>query len=163
MKLIVLLLVLGACGVAAPPAPVVYVRQLEPDPTPRGSYLNAFAGWAPLGFEFTFDDPGMPECPTWRAGDDPDCEVVVYLFRVPNLVGEGGTGALTDPNTRAISIDTTLEGWRLAVAAAHEMGHVVLRTGRHTQGGIMGGDDDRMWDVDYNLACEAIGVCVPTS
>jgi hypothetical protein len=161
--LLTALVLLVACGDnAAPNAPLVYVRQLAPDVTPRDAYLDAAAGWSPLGLEFTFDDPGMLQCEgVWKAGDDPNCEIVVWLQRVPGLVQTAHTKALTDPETRTIDIDASVDGWDLKVAFAHEMGHVVLHTKMHTQGGIMGGVDDRMWDVDRELACETIDVCVP--
>lgn len=164
MKTTLTLLALTACTAAAPRAPVVYIHDSDGDPALRAQYLDAAAGWSPLGFEFTFDDPGLSDCyasgHAWRAGDDPNCTISVWLFRVPNLVGEGNTQALTDPATRAISIDTSLTGWKLSIATAHELGHVVLNTAQHTQGGIMGGVDDRMWGVDRQLACNTVGVCL---
>lgn len=157
-------IMLAACA-DRPAAPVVWIRDPGGDPTLHAEYLNAAAGWAPLGFDFTFDDPGLPACAdtthrAWRAGDPTDCEIVVWLFRVPNLVASDGTRALYDPAGHAINIDDSLTGWELDKATAHEMGHAVLATGTHTNGGIMGGADDRMWDVDRALACTAIGVCL---
>lgn len=153
------LLFLTACA-ARPAAPVVYVQDPGGDPSLHAQYIAAAEGWSPLGFDFTFDDPGLPECTHWAAGDNPDCQIVAWLFRVDGLAGDEGTQASFDPSTRAINIDTSLTGWRLDVATAHEFGHLVLQTGEHTQGGIMGGVDDRMWGVDRALACKSIGVCL---
>lgn len=152
-----LLLALVACS-ARPPAPVVHVVLDANDKTPSETYLNAARGWDPLGFDFTTEATGMPECARdWFKTGDVDCEITVYIYRVPGLVESAGTAALNDNGT--ISIDAKLDGDALDNAVAHEIGHTVLNTGTHTKGGIMGGVSDRMWDVDYKLACETINIC----
>lgn len=152
------LLLLVACT-SRPPAPMVHlVIDHDNDATPDEVYLNAARGWEPLGFDFAVEATGMPECARdWFKTGEVDCEITLYLYRVPNLVESAGTSALNDNGT--ISIDTKLTGDALDNAVAHEVGHTLLNTGTHTKGGIMGGVSDRMWDVDYKLACETINIC----
>lgn len=157
---IITLFVLVGCADTPPSAPTVVIHDLGGDPSVRPTYLQAASGWAPLGFEFTFDDPDLPECNHWQAGQPTNCSIITYLFRVDNLSDvDGAIRAVTDPNTRAISIDSSVAGFDLEIATAHELGHVLLETGEHTIGGIMGGSDASMWDVDYALACQSIGIC----
>lgn len=162
LAIVIALLVAACSSEQRPHAPYVHiVLDRDNDLTPDSAYLNSAEGWCPLGFDFGTEPSGMPTCDRhWYENGATDCEITVYLFRVPQLATNAGTQALTDPDTRTISIDSSLDGWKLAVATAHEVGHIVLDTPTHTQGGIMGGDDDRMWDVDKRLACQTIHICI---
>jgi hypothetical protein len=60
---------------------------------------------------------------------------------------------------RELGLDSRIHGDELAHVIAHELGHVLLNTGKHTTHGVMvtGG---WMWALsakDRALACEAIG------
>lgn len=160
MRSLVLAFAFAGCAVEVPAAPQVYVRAPYDPMLPV--YTAGPDAWSPLGFEAVTDDPGTPECARdWYVHRTTDCKITMWIYRVPDLVETAGTQAQTDPTTRAVSIDSRLvDPLHLQIAVAHEAGHILLDTPRHTQGGIMGGADCVMHDVDYQLACETIGYCV---
>jgi len=162
MKTVILIaLVLTACAADRPSAPVVRFVLEASDTTDPAIYLDAASGWNPLGFDFTTEPTGLPSCNAhWFDEGQTDCEITIYLFRVPTLIESAGTAALSDRAARTINIDSSVTGFELSIATAHETGHIVLDTATHTAGGIMGGADDRMWPVDATLACQAIHICV---
>lgn len=113
-------------------------------------------------------DPGDSDIERYREGastwaeigilEDPASNVVIWFQRDPHLITRTGHGAMVDRSTRVVTIDSSLVGFNLLVASAHEVGHVVLDTPRHTTCGVMGGYDVVLCDQDLALACEIIGL-----
>lgn len=122
-------------------------------------YDDSCEAWSPLGFRC--DRVDVPRCDQgWSYGDDPDCLFDVGVKRQPNLVETDGTLAYSNRSGRFMVVDSDMgDAYHLRIAVAHELGHIILDTSQHTQGGIMGGSSDVMLDVDYWLACDEIGVC----
>ena len=118
---------------------------------------------APMGAALTYT-LSDPELVSYSAGwgdlgivATPDGEIVITVERVPDLVVDGvRTQGASFRDTDTILIDSALSGFRLAVAVAHEVGHIVLDTPRHTHCGIMGGEDTQLCDEDRALACQQI-------
>lgn len=157
-------LAVAGAGCPAPPTPKPHaahaIRLVIVGDEPRDVYLQGARAWAELGLEVGFAGPGpMAECPRkWR--DSPPCQITVGIVRDPNVRRDLGSNAATDRELRRIRIDASVTNKiDLLIAVAHEVGHVVLDTAEHTAGGVMGGADFVLHDVDRALACEAIGAC----
>lgn len=149
-----LLLVLLGCAAEPPALPhVVLVDAQELD-------AEGASAWAELGFRF--DGEVTPECAR-RWYDEPrelECTITIGFVRDPLLRERVGTNAMSNRDTRTVTLDAELvDTFELLIAGAHEVGHIVLDTPTHTAGGVMGGADWRLHDVDRELACETIGVC----
>lgn len=117
--------------------------------------------WARLGFRIHEGEVDGAECARrWYDLRDFECVITVTVVRDPRLREEYGTNALADRLSRSIAIDAReTSPTVLRIAGAHEVGHLVLDTGRHTLGGVMGGSRWRLTDVDLELACDQIGIC----
>ncbi len=126
---------------------------------PRPIYLQGANAWSELGLDVGYEDRGFPECPQ-RWTTSPRCQITIGIVRVDGLREAEGTDASTNRLARRVQIDTDVTNtFRLLSAVAHEVGHIVLDTPRHTVGGVMGGADGVLHDVDRQLACETIGIC----
>lgn len=161
MKWVLTLLAFLACTVPSRPvAPAVHVV------APEGllpEYLDGASGWAPLGFDVSGESSGLVECQRrWYASqsDTRDCQLTIGVVVEPGLIERTGSDAAASREFRTVFLDDSLAGERLLQAVAHEAGHILLDTPRHTQGGIMGGVSYTMWDVDRELACETLGICI---
>lgn len=144
-----MVLLVGCVASSEPDAPNV-VLVADPVPPPLG--------WEALGFTF---DPAadLPECDLhWRADSEPPCQITIGVVRVPMLRERAGTNARTFRDQRRIEIDSRLDGVALDFAVAHEVGHVLLDTSEHTQGGIMGGSSLTVTAQDRALACRTVGL-----
>ena len=153
----ILVLLLAACQ-ERPTAPCV---RLVGDVA--STDIQAAAAWEPLGFDFSVDDSGLPECDQnwYQPGHDRACQITIGIRRDATLRARRGTNAMTDRAARLITIDSSVvELIPASIAMAHEVGHVVLDTAEHTQGGIMGGASNALSQVDRDLACRAIGICI---
>lgn len=149
-------LALVGCTVDRPVAPCV--RLVADATTEDVAYAST---WMPVGFDFSRDESGLDECAQrWYVDGITDCQITIGLVRVPQLRERTGTNARTSRADRRIEIDASMTGFALAVAVAHEVGHVVLDTAEHTRGGVMGGADVILSVDDKALACRAIGICV---
>ena len=156
MLLALLALALAGCSVDRPAAP--YVR-LVADAT--ADDVASASTWMPIGFDFSLDESGLDECAQrWYVDGVTDCQITIGIVHVPQLRERTGTNARTNRADRRVEIDSSLVGFSLAVAVAHEVGHVVLDTAEHTRGGVMGGADVVLSTDDRALACRAIGICV---
>jgi hypothetical protein len=173
VKSLACLLALAAC--AEEPAhdrqPVVVIYH---DGAARPEYLAGASAWEPLGFEFVLgSDVPMgerlaPECGRqWFQEGCHDCQITLSFIIDPLLYERSGYDAAAVRDSRAayfdemlLTSDTPAASSYLKVAVAHEVGHLILDTAEHTEGGIMGGAVAAMRDVDYALACRAIGVCL---
>lgn len=165
--LVVVVLSFAACvSSSRPDAPAVHViplRAVQGDtPALDPLVVTAIVAWEPLGFDVSADDTGTRECDLhWHAGDPIDCQITIGVIRPPDLIEREDKLAESNRDQRIVWIDARLVSPRyLSIASAHEAGHVLLDTPRHTEGGIMGGFDDVMHDVDRALACETVGLCV---
>lgn len=141
------------------PARMHALRLVVVGDTERPIYQQGASAWAELGIEIGFQDRGLPECPQ-RWTTSARCQITIGIVRVDGLREVAGTNAKANRATRRIEIDTDVTAeLELRAVIAHEVGHVVLDTPRHTVGGIMGGSDWMLHDVDRALACETIGIC----
>ena len=122
-------------------------------------YLLGAKAWEELGFDVELGVPGeLVECQRgWYHGDF-NCQLTIGVVVDPLLKERTGSDAASDRNARAVLLDDTRTEYLIAVA--HEVGHIVLDTPRHTHGGVMGGSSSVLRDVDFQLACETIGVCL---
>lgn len=164
---IVICMLLGACVSAdRPSAPYVHLLPLpaikDVPPTLDQTVIDGASAWMPLGFDFGAEPSGLRECdPPWHAGDSIECEISIGIVRDPLLLEKKGKTAESNRATRIIWIDAdVIDTDALLIASAHEAGHILLNTSIHTQGGIMGGSDYVMHQVDRDLACETVGLCV---
>jgi hypothetical protein len=121
--------------------------------------VEAANAWRPLGFVATLDDPKLPECARhWYADKaSPPCKITIRVIVDPRLLEIAHTGAQSDRTGRTVWIDASTAPYPARYALAHEVGHIVLDTPKHTLGGVMGGSTYWLTPVDYALACEAIG------
>lgn len=148
----VLLLFLLGCD-QAPTLPRVHVIS---DEDTTAQYASA---WDAIGFS-TSTEGGSPECsPSWYETGEIDCQISIVYLVENNLRDRAGTDALSDRMMRGVRLDSRLQGFALCVAVAHETGHIVLDTPLHTVGGVMGGSDCVLHQVDRELACSTIGAC----
>lgn len=130
------------------PAPAVVLVEDPADPP---------LGWEALGF--TFGDAGLTECSlVWYRDGETDCQITIGIVRVPMLRERTGTNARTFRILRLVEIDSRLDGYALEIAVAHEVGHILLDTPKHTTTGIMSGESVEVSDQDRRLACESIGL-----
>lgn len=158
MKLTLVILAAGCAERPAAPA----VRPIMLDASPMlDVYVSATEAWSPLGFDVSLNST-LSECGhSWYVFGEVDCEITIGIKRDPLLRERRGTDALTNRSMHIITIDADLvEPNALAIAMAHEAGHVLLDTAEHTQGGIMGGASSTMTAVDRELACRAISICI---
>lgn len=138
---------------------MVYVRTLDDAPVPSGFMAGARA-WQELGFSVSTVDAGLPHCPAlWSMLHDTDCQISIGVYAIGGLVALAGTEAMADRATRIISYDRSVPTDRLSIIGAHEVGHILLNTPRHTRGGVMGGAASVLRDQDRALACEAARLC----
>ena len=132
-------LLLAAC---ADPQPVVTFALDVPDPALDADLDRAIMGWARIGLVRDDANPDIAAVRVERVPDD-------------SIQAEGVTFQLE----RRIAIRESLErSDRFFVILAHEVGHAVLATGRHTTCGIMASDDTFPCAEDAALACERVGV-----
>lgn len=164
------LVAITACTDDVPEAPHVglFVVNSDPGRTPADGvqeHLDGANAWAPLGFKVDYEHGAYArtECGRrWYASEvvDTECQITIGVVMVDNLVERRGTDALADREARAIYLDTRLDGDRLRIATAHEVGHIILDAPDHTRTGIMSGRTWRMSDDDRELACRKIGICI---
>lgn len=155
--------ILVGCGSTPdkPQAPYVHVIMLDKSPFLE-EYVEGPSAWAPLGFEVSADDSGMEECgDSWYKFGMLDCQITIGIQTNPLLREKEGTDAKSDRYTRIITLDPeVMDHYPLLISVAHEAGHILLDTPKHTQGGIMGGATWWMKQVDKDLACESIRICI---
>ncbi len=129
-------------------------------------YADAGAVWSPLGFDTVLttadEDMGLVECNMfWYQQGQTDCQIRIMIERSPIVLERMGTAAFTKRAERHVFIDTSVtNSYDLVVATAHEIGHIILNTDLHTNGGVMGGSSSELLTVDFDLACRTINVCV---
>jgi hypothetical protein len=138
------LLALTAC--ASDPGPVVTYALDVPDVSLEADLDHALGGWATIGLVRVHPEDG----------DVPDI-AAVRIERVPVADLPDADGR-TWREWRLIQIRDSLVGNRLLIVIAHEVGHAMLDTGRHTQCGIMSGSDTLPCNEDIALACERVGL-----
>ena len=91
---------------------------------------------------------------------DYDCEITVSVIRDPLVRVRSGSDAYSVLDDNAVYIDpSVVDPYELAVACAHEFGHILLQTTTHTPTGIMSGFDDVLSADDRALACATIHLC----
>ena len=130
-----LLGVLSACT----ESPSVTYHLDVPDVALSREADRALVGWARIGLE--------------RAPLDVPADIAAVRMEFGDGLPADG---VTNRVERRILIRRGLPEFRLLVIIAHEVGHAVLDTGRHTSCGIMGGSDFFPCDEDVALACERI-------
>lgn len=144
-----------------PTAPTIEIVTWPGQPM-LDAYEAGIVVWSPLGFD-TIQDSTSIECPR-RWHEKPrvtDCTIAIGIKRDPMLRDREGTNAVANRAERSVVIDSRVTNdLDLLVAVAHEIGHVVLDTSEHTDGGVMGGTSAQLESVDYELACRAVGLCV---
>jgi len=157
MKIILTLsLLLAACVADRPSAPAVRLITTLTDS------VVGVSAWEPLGFDVSANDSELPECAyTWYRTKTTSCQITIGIVIDPLLREHTGTLALSYRDQRTIVLDDDIrEREALLVAVAHESGHILLDTPKHTSRGIMGGTSWHMWDEDRTLACETIDICI---
>lgn len=123
-------------------------------------YSELASGWEDIGFRVV-EQSELERCARhWTTAMSPRCSIPITVTVFPRLREQEGTLALAIRASREVVFDDDLVGLDLAIAVMHEVGHVVLDTDRHTQGGVMGGSQATLAAVDYDLACDTIGVCM---
>jgi hypothetical protein len=122
----------------------------------RPEYHDGCEAWAELGFRFR--DPPRVECGRrWYDDAQTDCTITIGIVVQPDLIERTGSDAAAQRDFRTVYLDD--DNHDVVLSVAHECGHILLDTPRHTQGGVMGGASRDLTGVDYELACETIGVC----
>lgn len=141
IRIALIAIVFAACTETGPV--VTYALDI-PDPELSAEADRALVGWETIGL---VRDDASPDIAAIRVQRVPDDSMDV--------------DARTWREFRLIEIRESVAGLRLYVAIAHEIGHGVLDTGRHTNCGIMGSSDWFPCDEDIALACERVGVGCP--
>jgi hypothetical protein len=159
-SLLALALLSGGCALDVAPQPVVHLRAFDGQAL-LSSDVEGARAWEAIGFEVVTEASGLPRCERrWYDADDRACELPITIERSALVLPMLGTQAFANRGTRHVLIDTSVtDELALLVIAAHEVGHIVLDTEQHTEGGVMGGAASTLQHVDYALACSAIGVC----
>lgn len=161
MKTFLLLITIALVGCAEPDRTHVHI--IVPEGAARDSQLIDGANvWLQLGYVASWDDSGEPECETVG---DADCQITVGVKREIGLADNYGIDGATDRKLRVITIDAQWSEWNLLAIMAHESGHMLLDTWRHTPPGeraVMAARGAEWYPqpADYTLACETIGVCL---
>lgn len=150
---------LVGCVDSGPSLPEIRITAIEGQEQ-LTEYQDGALVWSALGFSVGNSD--LPECERrWYETGNAECAITILVTRDPLLRERTGTDALSNRTDRTVAIDSELTNeYNLIVAVAHEVGHIVLDTPKHTQGGVMGGASARLERVDYELACSTIHVCV---
>lgn len=159
--MVAMLVVLVGCAVDVPELPEVQLVMWPGQPE-LAEYQDGACAWEPLGFAVVGGSQ-RDECPRrWYSNPrETDCVITIGIKRESMLVEREGTTALSNRAERYIVIDDRVTNpYDLTLAVAHEAGHILLDTAEHTQGGVMGGSSTQLDQVDYELACAAIGVCL---
>lgn len=161
MRGVLALALVAGCSIERPAAPVVHVVT-APDQPMLDVYLDGARAWTPLGFDFETVDQGLEECRRdWFVTGEIACQISIGVVREPLLREQTGSDARADRWNRAVLIDADVyDYYELLRASSHEFGHILLDTSRHTAGGVMGGASWLLRGVDYELACEEIGICL---
>lgn len=156
-----LLLLLAACSsIPKTTGPQRNVRLVIVGDSQRDIYVKAASIWSVLGFTIGYQDAGRVECQRKWFDDKQTCQYTIGIIRDPTLRQRAGTNAESNRDQRAVRIDSAVvDQYQLMIAVAHEVGHILLDTERHTQGGVMGGSDWALGEVDRQLACETVKVC----
>lgn len=150
---------LAGCPKPVPTRQAHAIRLVIVGDETRPIYVEAARAWRELGLDVGYEDPGMPECPQ-RWPSVARCQITIGIVRAAGVRQEEGSDAAANRRERRIRIDTTVtDPLKLRARVAHEVGHIVLDTPRHTVGGVMGGADWVLHDVDRQLACETIKIC----
>lgn len=127
--------------------------------------LKVSESWEELDLDFEFtDSPKRSATPCltgWYKVDQRDCTIDIGLFKTEGLIIDHRIRGYADRVYDEAHVDASLTSHELLHVTAHEIGHVLLNTGRHlqfTQYGIMrsGGDATKASLYDLNLACEVI-------
>lgn len=142
-KLAILAMLLVACAADPAPEPALTfeLRTIDPADSDADAYSRAARAWRDVG---AFEVEGA--------------ELVLWIDRYPHLREEVGSNGVRQGNH--LTIDARVTGRELLVVAAHEVGHAILDTSRHTSGcGVMGGSDVLLCEEDYIIACEEAGLC----
>lgn len=157
--LLVTLALLNGCVESTPSAPYVHVISNLED----SALLDGVRAWEPLGFSFGFQESSLPECPPrWWVSGETECQISVWVEVDPDIRKLTGSNALSNIDTKDIAIDSSLviDPLGFSIAAAHEMGHVLLHTKKHTSSGVMSGTSSYITRTDKDLACEEILICL---
>lgn len=158
--MVALAVLVSACAVDSRPSAPEIVIVTWPGQPMIDEYRDGASAWTPLGFDVV-EQYDLPECERhWYEAGNVDCAITIGIRRDQMLREREGTNALSNRADRSVTIDTSLSGYDLIVAVAHEVGHIVLDTPEHTHGGVMGGASAQLEAVDYELACRTIHICV---
>lgn len=157
------LLLLVACASARPQGPTAIVRFYAPEEwtsEDRAHIADGLSAWRDLGFETLVEAASdLPRCPDdWFRVGRVDCVLVIDVRREAGLMTRYRARGQADRVTDTVFVDELLAGEELAHVLAHEVGHVILNTPKHTTYGVMdsGGWLRRLTAKDRALACEAI-------
>lgn len=150
-----------ACVDPTPQLPTVRLVTWQDQPE-LAEYVDGARAWDALGFTVATVPLELDECDRdWHVQSVTDCIITIGVKRDPMLRIREGTNALANISERHMTIDASVvDRFQLLTAVAHEAGHILLDTPEHTQGGVMGGASWSLEAVDYELACDTIGVCL---
>lgn len=138
-------------------APVVVLGSGDGAPI-AAAFVAGARAWVAIGFTVTTADLELEACPRfWPSLHAYDCAIHIRVYAVDGLVESAGSEGIADRATRTITYDRGSA--RVSAIGAHEVGHIVLDTPRHTQGGVMGGAASVLRDQDRTLACEVARLC----
>lgn len=136
------------------------VISIEPlDGTVWPEYLAGAEGWSPLGFEVEVYSE-LPDCVIYL----PDCKISVEVEIAPRLIEQIGSDGMASLTYGRIYLDD--DAWThgteyLQHIVSHEVGHIILRTSRHSKNGLLSGDTSlEMSEDDFRIACEEMRICL---
>jgi len=156
------------CGCASrPPGPTAVIRFVNPghwSPVDVEAVRRGASVWVRLGFRsFVEYVPHLPECPRdWYRRGATECQITIGVVRDQELLTRDGVDGMADRDRHEIIVDGRWSGWNLTALLAHEVGHIILNTGRHLTPGAVGvmaaaGAEWQPTRADEALACETIG------
>jgi hypothetical protein len=149
---------------ARPTGPTAIIRLHSPGEWSHGDLVSVeegLAAWRSLGFVTSVEKTSqLPPCPNnWAAQGLTDCVLVIGLSSLPGMMVNHKARGWADRVTDTIAIDSIIGGSELVHVIAHEVGHILLNTSKHTTHGVMnsGGWMRNLSAKDRALACETIG------
>jgi hypothetical protein len=164
MKLLVFIASLVGCA-SQPKGPTAILRFYDPAAWSAKDKRDVEAGviaWQSVGFVGGIElKTNLPRCPNdWykRSPQVTECVIEIGVIRERGLMVNHQVMGQADRVTDTIHVDSLLFNFDLIHVIAHEVGHILMNTSKHTAKGVMlsGGWEWWLSVEDKALACETI-------
>jgi len=163
MKALILIVLLGC--VHKPQGPTAILRFVDPTVWTAKDRHGVEAGalvWQDVGFKTQLEGTtSLPRCPNNWYQQSPQvtqCMIEIGVIRERGLMLNYQDMGQADRDRDTIRVDSSLINFDLIHVIAHEVGHIILNTPKHTTKGVMlsGGWEWALSVEDKALACETV-------